>query len=61
VLACCQQWGTQSCFIIGDDRGQCAILELNGEMVDICRDAMPAVHTNHYCGLGKVGVVSPAK
>ena len=61
VCAARKQWGTQSCFIIGNDAGQCAILELNGETVDVVYDAEPAVHTNHYCGLGKVGVVSPPR
>jgi len=64
AIACVESapkhYGCQSCFIIGDDAGEYAILELNGEVVDVAREAQPPVHTNHYCGLGGVGVVSDA-
>ena len=64
AIACVERapkhYGCQSCFIIGDDKGSYAILEINGEVVDVARQAEPPVHTNHYCGLGGVGVISNA-
>ena len=55
-----KHYACQSCFIIGGDAGDYAILELNGEETDTARQCVPPVHTNHYCGLGGTGVVSDA-
>ena len=55
---CNKCYATQSCISVADEHGKYAICELNGETTDTQWQVSPPIHTNHYTGLGGVGVTS---